>query len=157
MRGRPRGVRRGLVGHSIGCSPVDHTEATVRGSGTGQPVRLRGLDAVRLHLTLAAGLTLCAGAFAFELLRALGGHTFSWLYVFEWPIFAAFAIYLWWYLLHGYDRVRRPSRSTAEMPADSAGTKGEGAGKAGTDDQLQAWNRYVRDLQAREEAEAGPE
>ena len=74
----------------------------------GQPVRLTGRDAFRLHLTLAAGLIVCCGAFAFELARALGGHSFSWMYVFEWPLFAAFAVYMWWNLLQGNDRVRRP-------------------------------------------------
>ena len=41
----------------------------------------------------------------FEVLRALGGNTLSWAYVFEWPIFAGFAIYMWWNLLHGHDGV----------------------------------------------------
>lgn len=138
---------------------MDSTEATASGPRSGQPIRLRGRDAVRLHLTLAAGLALCSGGFAFELWRALGGHAFSWLYVFEWPIFAAFAIYLWWYLLHGYDRVRRPHPATPGVLAgrdDKTVAAGGGfgtGGEAGTDEQLQAWNRYVRDLQAGESAE----
>jgi hypothetical protein len=103
----------------------------------GQPVRLTGRDAFRLHLTLAAGLIVCCGAFAFELARALGGHSFSWMYVFEWPLFAAFAVYMWWNLLQGHDRVRRP-------PAPRSG----GATASPPDDELEAWNRYVLSLEA---------
>jgi hypothetical protein len=65
--------------------------------------RLRGASAVKLHLTLAAGLTICLVAFVIEVGRALGGNSLSWAYVFEWPIFAVFAIYMWWNLLHDPD------------------------------------------------------
>ncbi len=118
--------------------PVHSRDATSTSPG---PVRLTGKDALWLHVTLTAGLVLCCGAFAFELARALGGHTFSWMYVFEWPIFAAFAIYMWWNLLHGNDRVRRPPRK----PAASQPTEAP-------DEELEAWNRYLRQLKADEES-----
>jgi len=106
----------------------------------GGPARLTGGDAVRLHLTLAAGLALCIGAFSFELYRALSGNTFSWMYVFEWPLFAGFAIYMWWSLLHGHDR--RPTRA----PGEPVGPDGAEADEA--DEDLLAWRRYLRDLEA---------
>jgi len=62
--------------------------------------RLTGSEAVKLHLTLAGGLILCIGAFTFEVKRAMGGNELSWAYVFEWPLFAVFACYMWWSLLH---------------------------------------------------------
>jgi hypothetical protein len=31
---------------------------------------------------------------------ALGGNGLSWAYVFEWPAFALYAIYMWWKLIH---------------------------------------------------------
>ena len=62
--------------------------------------RLTGSEAVKLHLTLVAVLVLCTGAFLFEVKRALGGNQLSWAYVFEWPLFALFACYMWWNLLH---------------------------------------------------------
>jgi hypothetical protein len=108
------------------------------------PTRLTGSDALRLHLTLAAGLALCAAAFIIELLRALGGHSFSWLYVFEWPIFAGFAIYMWWNLLQGRDRVPRPA-STQSPPHPGAGP----------DQDLNAWNLYLQVMEAAEGEDPG--
>jgi len=101
-----------------------------------KPVRLTGKDAFWLHFTLAAGLIVCIGAFAFELSRALGGHTFSWIYVFEWPLFGGFAIYMWWNLLQGKDRVHRPANRPTTGAADPP------------DQELEAWNRYVRSVEA---------
>src|SRR5664280_2074987 len=63
-------------------------------------VRLPRKEAMRLHATLALGLVLCVTAFWFEVSRALGGNALSWAYVFEWPLLAVFAVYMWWQLLH---------------------------------------------------------
>jgi hypothetical protein len=104
-----------------------------------QPTRLRGSDATHLHLTLAGGLALCTGAFIIELLRALGGHSFSWIYVFEWPLFAGFAIYMWWNLLHGHDRVPRSASTAPSLPPGDA-----------TDAELDEWNLYLQVMEAAE-------
>jgi hypothetical protein len=105
--------------------------------GAVQPTRLRGSDATRLHLTLAAGLALCTAAFIIELSRALGGHSFSWIYVFEWPLFAGFAVYMWWNLLHGHDRVHR-----APPPASSP--------TVASDKEIDEWNLYLAVMEAAE-------
>ncbi len=125
--------------------------------------RLTGADALRLHLTLAAGLALCVAAFTFELLRALGGHEFSWLYVFEWPVFAGFALYMWWSLLNGHDR-RRPASPSAPVRDDGPSRPGEptphGQGQRAPgdgDEDLQAWNRYLRDMEAAEGEDEPPD
>jgi hypothetical protein len=107
-------------------------------------VRLTGKDAFWLHFTLAVGLTVCIGAFAFELSRALGGHTFSWMYVFEWPLFGGFAIYMWWNLLQGNDRIHRHPKPPVA-----------GAVEAPPDQELEAWNQYVRHMEAEETAGPG--
>ncbi len=60
-----------------------------------------------MHITLAVVLALCLAAFWFELRRALGGNELSWAYVFEWPIFAVFGVYMWWTTLHQNRRKRR--------------------------------------------------
>jgi hypothetical protein len=69
--------------------------------------RLTGAEAAKLHLTLVAGLALCVAAFLFEVRRALGGNELSWAYVFEWPMFAVFAVYMWWTTLHQSRRKHR--------------------------------------------------
>jgi len=81
------------------------------------------------------------GAFIFELLRALGGNKLSWTYVFEWPLLAGFALYLWWHLFNGTDR-RRPAPPTSpEAPLETVDEP---------DPELEAWNQYLRTLDAGE-------
>src|ERR1700753_4521060 len=65
--------------------------------------------AIRLHVVILivvpAFLALCL----WQVSRALGGNSLSWAYVFEWPLFAAYAIYMWWRFVH-------------EAPAEEAST-----------------------------------
>ena len=133
--------------------------------------RLHGAPAVRLHLTLAVGLALCVGAFTFEVGRALGGNSLSWAYVFEWPIFAVFAVYMWWNLLHDTDGGRTRRRSAEQ--AGGAGPNGGGAAAtrvgatgasaddagdstvtAAGDPDLAAWQAYLRTMEADERRQA---
>jgi hypothetical protein len=126
--------------------PVDSHDASRNDASRTSPgpVRLTGKDAFWLHFTLTAGLIVCCGAFAFELWRALGGHGFSWMYVFEWPLFGAFAVYMWWHLLQGHDRVPQPPRKPSQ-----------GQIAAPPDEELEAWNRYVRLVEADDESGLG--
>jgi hypothetical protein len=117
----------------------------------GEPHRLTGSAALRLHLTLAAGLTVCIGAFSFEVIRALGGNTLSWLYVFEWPFFAGFSIYMWWKLLN--ESYGGPTRSgpTRSGPTRSGGGPKASAGVSSAaaeehDEALRAWNQYLAEM-----------
>jgi hypothetical protein len=116
------------------------------------PGRLRGADAFRLHLTLVLGLALCISAFIFEVFRALGGNTLSWAYVFEWPIFAGFAIYMWWNLLHGSDGSSRSRKlatrapSTDQVPEQPV----RPAVDDDKDEDLAAWEAYLRSMEADE-------
>ena len=132
---------------------VERTDAAGPAPGPGRPVRLEGREAVRLHAVLVAGLALCAAAFTIELWRALDGNTFSWMYVFEWPIFAGFAVYMWWHLLHGTDRVRRPEKGDGHG-ADSPGPPRSPASSPDADAKLEAWNRYVREIEAGDRADS---
>ena len=68
---------------------------------------LVGAAAIKAHCTLLFGLALCIAAFWFELGRAEGGNELSWAYVFEWPMLAVFAVYMWWKLLHPDFTIRR--------------------------------------------------
>lgn len=78
--------------------------------------RLRGASALRLHLSLLAGLALCAAAFKFELSRAIGGNSLSWAYVGEWPFFAGFGIYFWWFIFSGKERRPRKGNNATVAP-----------------------------------------
>jgi hypothetical protein len=133
---RPLGIDTGVVTR-VGAVASSEPEGELRFAV--EPTRLTGADALRLHLTLAGGLAICLTAFVIELLRALSGHSFSWMYVFEWPLFAGFAIYMWWNLLQGNDRVhRRSSRQPAPPPGNAP------------DDGLDAWNLYLQVMEAAE-------
>jgi len=96
---------------------------------------------MKLHLTLAAGLLLAFTAGGYELYRALSGNLLSWAYTFEWPLFGAFGIYLWWRLLHEQDvSPRRAKKAAAPMSADEQ-------------NKLDTWNAYLAELHASEAPE----
>jgi DNA-binding transcriptional regulator of glucitol operon len=56
--------------------------------------------AVSLHLTLALVLPAFAALTWWQVRRAISGNTLSFVYSFEWPLFGAYAVYLWWKLVH---------------------------------------------------------
>lgn len=55
---------------------------------------------IRLHLTLLILLPTFIILANWQLHRALGGNDLSWAYAVEWPLFAIYAIVVWWRLLH---------------------------------------------------------
>jgi hypothetical protein len=73
-----------------------------------------------MHATLLVLLPVFAWLTWWQLGRALGGNTLSWAYTFEWPLFACYAIYVWWQLIH--DRAAGVPRSG--LPSDG-GDPGE--------------------------------
>jgi len=133
--------------------------------------------AVSLHVALAVFVPGCVALTWWQASRALGGNALSWVYTVEWPIFAAYATYMWWKLVHddpGSDTARgAPARGEAVpggradgggaaseagviegSPArarDADGRAGDGGADDGedeTDDELAAYNRYLADLNA---------
>jgi hypothetical protein len=74
-----------------------------------------------MHVTLLVLLPAFAWLTYWQLNRALGGNTLSWAYTFEWPLFAGYAVYVWWQLVH--DQASAVSRRV--VPAS---TSGDGAG-----------------------------
>ena len=71
--------------------------------------------AIRLHLTLVILLPGFILLGNWQLHRALTGNGLSWAYTIEWPLFALYAVVLWWKLLHEDDeRGRRPRKPRAE-------------------------------------------
>ena len=126
-----------------------------------------GARAVGLHLTLAVTLPAFTALGWWQLDRALSGNLLSWAYTFEWPIFAGYAVFMWWKLL----LVDLPSEPTAAPPVpgsssvrdedDPAPTSTDPvpAGPAGPDPadssdgaeplrELDEYNRYLAALNA---------
>jgi DNA-binding transcriptional regulator of glucitol operon len=78
--------------------------------------------AVSLHLTLALVLLAFSALTWWQVRRAISGNTLSYVYSFEWPLFGAYAVYLWWKLVHEAPSPspQRPSEPDAApaAPAD---------------------------------------
>ena len=112
----------------------------MEGGETGEATqsRLRGRAAAKAHATLLLGLALCAVAFWFELGRALGGNGLSWAYVFEWPLLAGFAVYMWWKVIHP---TASPPRDKVPRPAVAPEYSG----------MLAAWQEHQSELAAQRE------
>ena len=97
-------------------------------------------------VVIGVGVSLAAGAF--ELDRALGGNKLSWVYTAEWPLIAAYLVYMWTRLV----------RDTRAEPADLSGhgrtnpTDGEcGSVEVApleVDPELAAWQDYLDRLHA---------
>ncbi len=53
-----------------------------------------------MHITLLVVLPTFVLLTKWQFQRAYDGNTLSWAYTFEWPLFAGYAIYVWWQLIH---------------------------------------------------------
>jgi len=65
-------------------------------------VRERWLSrrAVFLHLGFLLFVPVCIAATWWQITRAEDGNGLSYLYSFEWPVFAILGVYFWWMFLH---------------------------------------------------------
>ena len=132
--------------------------------------------AMGLHATILVVLPVFGLLCAWQVRRALSGNGLSWAYVFEWPFFAGYAVYLWWKLVNedpeplstAATRRTEPASSglAAETQPDLAPTSGQWAPEAGEeraaaaqsadgevppdpgDGELAAYNRYLAELNA---------
>jgi len=68
-----------------------------------------------LALVLVAGF-LALGWWQFS--RATGGNSLSWGYTFEWPVFAAFVVFIWFREVQQARRAARAPEPAAERPAE---------------------------------------
>ena len=90
-------------------------------------------------LTVTMVVLVCAfGAMCWwQVTRALSGNSLSWAYVFEWPLFAAYVVYMW----------HRLSREGAATPSDGAQEYEEEHEHGDEDEELAAYNRYLASLE----------
>ncbi len=105
---------------------------------------------IGLHVTLLVLLPVFAWLTKWQLDRALGGNTLSWAYTFEWPLFAGYAVYVWWQLIH--------DQPTAVVQADGAGPGGRrrvGSGLSPTRVGTERWPRQERGHRRRQSHRRG--
>jgi len=95
-------------------------------------VKYLSARALRLHLTLAVLLPAFGTLFWWQLHRALAGNGLSWAYTVEWPLFAGYAVFLWWRLLHD------------DLPPRAR--PGRRAAKGANEGELAAYNAYLASL-----------
>jgi len=83
----------------------------------------------RIHVALVLVEIICLSAFIVEIKRALSGIDLSWAYVFEWPFFAGYAIYMWRRLLND----ERGPATVGHQPSEPR-----------NDESLATYNEYLR-------------
>ncbi len=122
--------------------------------------------ALKLHavvlIVVPGFMALCV----WQINRALGGNSLSWAYVFEWPLFACYVIYMWWRLLHEDARATPPAAttngsgggtdtaplSTALPRSGDDNADDESAEESEEDAELAAYNEYLAQLAEQDEA-----
>jgi DNA-binding transcriptional regulator of glucitol operon len=121
------------------------------------PTKWFSARAFRLHTTVILVVGACLALGWWQVERALSGNTLSWVYVFEWPFFAGYALFMWWRLLH-----EQPGEKSlkARMSIRSQTTKAEtrrSEKKLRTeqddDAKLAEYNRYLAELNASDRAD----
>ena len=99
--------------------------------------------AVGLHVLIVVIVPVFAALCVWQVHRALGGNDLSWAYVFEWPFFAGYAIYMWWRFIHEAPPDASAPASARSVEADPVADRNEAAERA-------AYNSYLAELAARD-------
>jgi hypothetical protein len=109
--------------------------------------------AVRLHIVIIVVVPTFALLCNWQVHRALGGNQLSWAYVFEWPFFAGYAVYMWWRFVHEQPLGGRTPKA-ADAPTPTADAPVGAVPVIETDDPDQAdreaYNRYLGQLAERD-------
>jgi hypothetical protein len=126
--------------------------------------------AVRLHAVILVVVPGFMALCVWQIYRALGGNELSWAYVFEWPFFAAYAIYMWWRFVHEAPEtpstpvLDREGTAAADRPDAAESPESSDTGTAAAapaerverleaeDAELAAYNNYLAQLAARDKA-----
>jgi hypothetical protein len=121
--------------------------------------------ALKLHAVILIVVPGFMALCVWQIYRAIGGNELSWAYVFEWPFFAAYAIYMWWRFVHEVPETTPSvvSADTRTVPAggtvtpavtddDVAGAEDAEEAKDAEDAELAAYNQYLAQLAARDKA-----
>jgi hypothetical protein len=106
--------------------------------------------ALTLHVVILVVVPGFMALCLWQLHRALSGNELSWAYVFEWPLFAGYAVYMWWRLLH-----ERPVAGAAVSDGDGVREEAERAPDdvdPTGDPELAAYNDYLARLAEQDRA-----
>lgn len=76
--------------------------------------------ALALHVTVVLVVPTFIALFWWQVQRVREGNTLSWAYVFEWPFFTGYAVYLWWKLVHDQPDLTQPSAAATDAGLGTA-------------------------------------
>ncbi len=114
--------------------------------------------AVKLHVVILIVVPAFMALCVWQLSRALAGNSLSWAYVFEWPLFAAYAVYMWWRFVHEAAEGAAPPVAAHDPAGDHASATAEQASaydpseEAEEDAELAAYNTYLAELADQDKA-----
>jgi hypothetical protein len=95
---------------------------------------------VALHVVIVLIVPTFAALCFWQVHRALDGNSLSWAYVFEWPFFAGYAVYMWWRFVHEVPPGQLPARPpTTTVAPTTTEQRAEDADRA-------AYNEYLASL-----------
>jgi DNA-binding transcriptional regulator of glucitol operon len=110
--------------------------------------------ALKLHAVILVVVPAFTALCVWQIDRAVGGNSLSWAYVFEWPLFAGYAIYMWWRFVH-----EKPEPTDAVSGhnglVDAAAQRPTGPPDAKAEQEeveLAAYNDYLARLAERDKA-----
>ncbi len=110
------------------------------------------------HALLLAAIAICLLLGRWQLSRADAGNARSVGYAFEWPLFAAFAIWWWWRVmrleLHPPAPAEPPAEPAAAVRCAGLGAPPDMGEPDEPDDELAAYNRHLAWLHARDQRSA---
>jgi hypothetical protein len=106
--------------------------------------------AIRLHVVILVVVPSFAALCIWQVHRALSGNTLSWAYVFEWPFFGGYAIYMWWRFVHEPFSAADGAASAFDDRPPGDLPRGDTV-EAEDDPELAAYNRYLAALAAQDE------
>jgi hypothetical protein len=108
--------------------------------------------ALKLHgvilIVVPGFMALCV----WQIYRALGGNSLSWAYVFEWPIFAGYAVYMWWRFVHEAGKAETTPQPASTSLAEDGQSHPRDVPEAAEDAELAAYNQYLARLAERDRA-----
>jgi len=104
--------------------------------------------ALVLHLALVAWVALCGLAAWWQVGRAVGGNSLSYMYAIEWPVFGVLGV-LGWYALINQDKVtedEEQARRDYERTMRTLARQARESSDEGEDPALAAYNDHLAEL-----------